>query len=236
METVFEFGSMSAEVKDIIKTAVGDGKEHERKELVSVIEREVKDKSRLTPGIIAGALKTMCANQEVEVVRRGVYKIGRPIGKVDLRQQVENILVRVQRELDKVCTVNALHLEDADIDFLKKVKAISGSLEADIWNLIDEKDSMVVAEESQELTNVEPAKKMVGMDQAAVIQDVKPEPKENAKLEPSKLEKPADKKPEVQVDPKDNCKGTDKPEPKEKVKPEPKVSGKSEAKAENKKA
>lgn len=230
MEAVFEFGSMSAEVKDIIKKAVGDGKEHERKELVSIIEREVKDKSRLTPGIIAGALKTMCANQDVEVVRRGVYKLGRPIGKVDLRQQVENILIRVQRELDKVCTVNALHLEDADIDFLKKVKGISDSLEADIWNLIDERDSMVMAGENQESTNMEPAKEMVGMDQVAVMQDVKPEPKENDKPEPSKLEKLADKKPETQVEPKDGIKVADKLEPKEKVKPEPKVSGKSDAK------
>lgn len=247
MEAVFEFGSMSAEVKDIIKKAVGDGKEHERKELVSVIEREVKDKSRLTPGIIAGALKTMCANQEVEVVRRGVYKIGRPIGKVDLRRQVENILIRVQRELDKVCTVNALHLEEADIDFLKRVKSISDSLEADIWNLIDERDSMVMAGESQESTNVaneEFVEETVGMVQVAEMQGVKPESKENDKSEPSKLEKPADKKAEPKVEPKDDIKVADKLEPKEKVKPEPKVSGKpeakqqikSDAKPENKKA
>lgn len=225
MEAVLEFGSMSAEVKDIIRKVMGDGKEHERKELVSVIEREVKDKSRLTPGIIAGAFKMMCANHEVEVLRRGIYRLGTPIGRVDIKQQVENILIRVQKELDKVCTVNALNLEDEDIEFLKKVKGISDSLEADIWNLIEDKNKVAAVE------NIEPIKSEA--DQGEKKECTKPV--EDVQVEKTESKVPA--KVEEKLVSGESIKKTDKPEIMKEDKPELKVNSKDEkqqAKAETK--
>ena len=221
MEAVLEFGSMSAEVKDIIRKVMGDGKEHERKEMVTLIEREVKDKSRLTPGIIAGAFKMMCAHHEVEVLRRGIYRLGTPIGRVDIKQQVENILIRVQKELDKVCTVNALNLEDEDIEFLKKVKSISDSLEADIWNLIEDKNNKVKAGESQEVVYSSMEEKKASIDPIEERQVEKPETKESIKLEEN-------------LAPEDSIKNSDKPETTTDVKPESKVNNKSVEKPQTK--
>lgn len=147
MNDMVKFNSMSAEVKSIIMKAVADGKEHDRKELISIIDRNMK--GEVSPGVIAGCFKMLTAKNEVMAVRRGVYKIGMPAGRGDLRQQVESIMLRVGRELDKVCTVNALQLDDDDIEFLKKVKIISDSLEADIWTLIDGKEEAKQEEASQ---------------------------------------------------------------------------------------
>jgi hypothetical protein len=107
--------STTAVVKGLIREFMSDGAEKERKEIVSNINENMGQNDRLTDGVIAGAIKLMTANGELEVVSRGRYKKG--TGKSEdtpVFEKIYQLCSRFETDLDKACTVNIMSLSDGE--------------------------------------------------------------------------------------------------------------------------
>lgn len=186
------YTSISGEVKDIIRKTMEDGKEHERKEIVEAIKAGITDQATLTDGIIAGGIKMLTNNGELQVVNRGIYKKGVLGTAATVRERVLAIMEKFQSDLSKACTLNCLEIAEEDLEFIKAVGEFSGLVEAKIWDMTGE-------------AKAEPVKEEVKAPEVKV--ETKPEPKASEK----KVEtKPEVKAPEAKVETKPEVKASEK--------------------------
>lgn len=131
-----KFNSISEEVKTLVNEFMATVKgECDRKEMVKFVKEHVQDSSVLTDGVIAGSIKMLTATGALVVVSRGRYKKGIKIDNLCLKEKVIALFETFQRDLQKACTVNLLGVSNEDMEFIKKVSALSNQLECDIWKL-----------------------------------------------------------------------------------------------------
>ncbi len=129
--------SLSEIAKDVIRGYMENGREYDRKELVTEIKEKAERKEEMTDGVIAGAIKMLTASGEMEVVTRGKYKKGIAGKDQNMQERVTALFHKFKTDLDKMCMVNALQLKENDLQFISKLNEISNSLEASIWELED---------------------------------------------------------------------------------------------------
>lgn len=191
--------SMTAQVMEIIRAFMEDGEEHGRKDVVHEIREKAVNKKDLTDGVISGAIKVMIERGEMECVEKGIYKFSLNGGKTELRQKGIRLLTKFQRDLSKLCMVNALQLGEEDMEYIKGLQGLNESIKNN--ELLMPKCAM----EAEEIPAVE-MESDVRVSTKALMQLV-PEPYPENK---------AEEKPETthQPSPKDTSKDTRKPAPK----------------------
>lgn len=144
-----KFNSISEEVKTLInefmETVNG---ECDRKDIVKYVKEHVQDISVVSDGIIAGSIKMLTASGALVVVSRARYKKGIKIDNLCLKEKVIALFEVFQKDLQKACTVNLLGVSNEDMEFIKKVSALSNQLECDIWKL-EEGDESQAREDKQ---------------------------------------------------------------------------------------
>lgn len=164
-----KFNSISEEVKTLVNEFMATVKgECDRKDIVKYVKEHAQDKSVVSDGIIAGSIKMLTATGELVVVSRARYKKGIKVDNLCLKEKVIALFETFQRDLQKACTVNLLGVSNEDMEFIKKVSALSNQLECDIWKL----------EESEQ----EPTKEEQVKEEPKVSEVIKkPEPKTETK-------------------------------------------------------
>lgn len=156
-----KFNSISEEVKTLVNEFMATVKgECDRKDIVKYVKEHVQDRSVVSDGIIAGSIKMLTATGELVVVSRARYKKGIKIDNLCLKEKVIALFETFQRDLQKACTVNLLGVSNEDMEFIRKVSALSNQLECDIWKLeegdeVPEKEGQV----KEEPKAAEPTKK-----------------------------------------------------------------------------
>ena len=117
-----EFKSSTDCVKSIIMNFM-DGKDVvDRKEIVEAIRAD-SEGALVSEGVIAGSFKILVAQGYITPVQRGVYKrTGEEYQagssrrttyeKKDVFENIEGIVKKFDRDLDKACTINPLNLDE----------------------------------------------------------------------------------------------------------------------------
>ena len=171
--------SLSEIAKDVIRGYMENGREYDRKELVTEIKEKAERKEEMTDGVIAGAIKMLTASGEMEVVTRGKYKKGIAGKDQNMQERVTALFHKFKTDLDKMCMVNALQLKENDLQFISKLNEISNSLEASIWELEDYgKEKVSGAEQAPEARGEEVEKEPVNEKKEAGGKKEKKEQKE----------------------------------------------------------
>ena len=179
--------SLSEEGKVIVRQFVEAGKEYGRKELVTVIKERAERKEEMTEGVIAGVIKMLTSSNEIVAVSRGRYRKGIPMNNQGIQDKVMAVFNKFKSDLDKMCMVNALNLEEKDIAFIRKLSEICNSLEFFIWELEDMEEKTVKECEQRNPTEStkEPVKKETSM-----LKEIKEKKKEgNEKKEETAVTK-----------------------------------------------
>lgn len=115
MEKKVNFNSTTAEVKSLILQCVAnENRDFERKELVDYVYGGVDDVSKLTDGIVAGAIKILTCSGELVVVKRGIYKKGSGKQKATSFEKIYNVCNRFTADLERACNLNLLTMTDEE--------------------------------------------------------------------------------------------------------------------------
>lgn len=103
-----------------------------RKELLEKIKQDLPESKSMDPGVIPGVLKDMKEYGEINSVSRGVYRKGDGNQNQGIQSKVKLLVNRFRNGLDRVCTVNLLHIDECDKDFIVKIQSIVNKFDADI--------------------------------------------------------------------------------------------------------
>lgn len=103
-----------------------------RKELLEKIKQGLPESKSMDPGVISGVFKDMKEYGEINNVSRGVYRRGDGNQNRGIQSEVKRLVNRFRNGLDRKCTVNLLHIDECDKDYIVKIQSIVNKFDADI--------------------------------------------------------------------------------------------------------
>lgn len=143
MTDMKEFNSISGAVRNVVMEIVADGEVHNRNDIVSYIRSNVMNGSEVSEGIITGVLKNMVAANELEIIKRGVYRMSTVMNmNSSLADKAVSILEETKAKLNKICACNMLEITEEELEEAKKVGELIKIMDKEIVKFKKEEKGM----------------------------------------------------------------------------------------------